>query len=126
MQLNNGLNEIFEQVSSWFTKSFFVIMTAFITSVMSVAFRIHTGRVEMNKKAIFASILLSFFLSIIVSNVWSHTFGSKYEAAVAGATVLLGREVVTWLFTNYDGLLYGLAERFKIKLKRKKEDENQG
>nr|WP_298659063.1 hypothetical protein [uncultured Flavobacterium sp.] len=86
---------------------------------MSVAFRIHTGKIEMSKRAIFASMLLSFFLSLISANVWSYTFGPKYEAAVAAATALLGREIVTWLFSNHEAIMYGLAEKFKIKLKKK-------
>jgi hypothetical protein len=125
MQFGHGFNDIYEQVVSWFSKSFFVIATAFLTSIMSVAFRIHTGKIEMSKRAIFASILLSFFLSLIAANIWSYTFGTEYEAAVAGATALLGREVVTWLFSNHEAILYGLAERFKIKLKRKKNEDKE-
>lgn len=124
MQNSNNIHDLLSQICSWFSKSMFVIVTAFISAAMSVMFQIHTGKMTLSRGKIFSAISLSFGFSILVANVWSYTFGPHYEVAVASATALIGREVVIWIFVNYEAILYGIAERFKIKIKRdgKKKD----
>jgi hypothetical protein len=107
----------------FFVKWFPTIAIGIISSWISVQFQIHRKKVNTVKQA-WGIGVMAFLLSMLVNYVASLRFEPWIANAMGIGTAIYGRDLLLWFFSNWDGILRGIFGFFKVKIPKKKGEQD--
>lgn len=108
------INFTWNGLARWFP----TIMIAVVSAWLSVKFEMKRRKMTTRKEAWWSGII-AFTLAMLVSYIAEETFTPFISKALTIGSAIFGKQIIMWVFENWDGIATGIAEFFKIKIKKK-------
>lgn len=113
--------DIVNGVTVFLAKWFPTIAIGVVSSWISVQFQIHRKKISTMKQAWWVG-LVAFCLSMTINYIASLRFESWVANSLGVGTAIYGKDLIMWIFANWDGILHGILGVFRIKVKEPKND----